>query len=206
MRWSKRRRRHPKRPAERVRPLLGGKPAPHKGEANERPKLCAYDGLIVDLDGVVWLGDRPIDGVADALRSLRANGVKVLFVTNDPEHSRSAQVAELFATGRDPFVPTSDGREPGTGAILAAIETATGATATITGKPEPHMFGLASELLAGCARIAVVGDNPSGDIGGARRAGLDAILVLSGVTRQEALAFADVRPDLVLPTLAALCT
>jgi glycerol-1-phosphatase len=112
--------------------------------------------------------------------------------------------AQLFATGRDPFVPTRNGREPGTGAIVAAIETATGATATITGKPEPHIFAIARQLLAGCTRVAVVGDNLATDIAGAKRAGLDAILVLSGATAPADVEHADTQPDLVLPSLAAL--
>lgn len=256
-----------------------------------------YDGLIIDLDGVVWLGGRPIDGVAETLRGLRARGVRTLFLTNDPQHSRATQAqrlsaigipatagdvltasaaaasflagqdhlagtralivgsqalrrefaaagfelvapakartaklavigghdrfdyaelraathavgagAALFATGRDPFFPTADGREPGTGAILAAIETATGATATIIGKPEPHMFAIARSLLTGCEHVAVVGDNLAADIAGARRAGLAAILVLSGATAAGDLKHAHIQPDIVLPTLAALNT
>ena len=37
------------------------------------------------------------------------------------------------------------GAWPGTGAILAAVETASGATAEIGGKPERHLFELARE-------------------------------------------------------------
>ena len=33
-----------------------------------------YDGLIVDLDGVVWLGGEPIDGSVRAIDALRAMG------------------------------------------------------------------------------------------------------------------------------------
>lgn len=269
-------------------------------DGNPRPRgdgkgHSGYDGLIVDLDGVVWLGGQPIDGVARTLRNLRARGVRTLFVTNDPQHSRATQArrlsaigvpartgdiltapaatasflarqerfagarvlvvgsdalreelaaaafelvppaaaaaarivvvgghdrfdyselraatravgagAELFATGRDPFYPVADGREPATGAILAAIEAATSTTATITGKPEPHMFAIARGLLAGCASVAVVGDNLATDIAGARRADLDGILVLSGATTAADLHRADIQPDLVLPTLAHL--
>lgn len=254
-----------------------------------------YDGLIVDLDGVVWLGGDPIDGVAETLERLRDDGVRVLFLTNDPQHSRATQAqrlrkigipataddvltasaatatylsgherfagsrafvvgsrplheelaaaglqlvaagdaetadtvvvgghdhfdyaelraavkavgagAVLFATGRDPFTPTRTGREPATGAIVAAIETATGATATVVGKPEPHMFAVARQLLAGCTRVVVVGDNLRTDIAGAKRAGLEAILVLSGASSSEDAEAADTQPDLILPSLAAL--
>jgi 3-hydroxyisobutyrate dehydrogenase/2-hydroxy-3-oxopropionate reductase len=254
-----------------------------------------YDGLIVDLDGVVWLGGHPIEGAAATLARLRAGGARVLFLTNDPQHSRATQArrlteigipataddvltasaaaaaylgsqerlsaartlvvgsqalhdelaeaglqllgtddaetadivvvgghdhfdyaelraavraigsgASLFATGRDPFVPTHHGRDPATGAILAAIETASGATATITGKPEPHIFSIARHLLPGCKRVAMIGDNLATDIAGAKRAGLDAILVLTGATDRGELEHATARPNLVLPSLAAL--
>src|SRR5579859_535897 len=58
-----------------------------------------YDGLIVDLDGVVWLGGDPIDGVAETLERLRDDGVRVLFLTNDPQHSRATQAQRLSKIG-----------------------------------------------------------------------------------------------------------
>jgi HAD superfamily hydrolase (TIGR01450 family) len=39
--------------------------------------------VLVDLDGVVWLSGVPIDGAADAIARLRAEGRRVLFVTNN---------------------------------------------------------------------------------------------------------------------------
>ena len=262
---------------------------------DHRDEQPDYDGLIVDLDGVVWLSGDPIPGVVEALERLRTRGVRLLFLTNNPQHSRATQArrlreigiaataeevltastataaylaahdhlaaartlvlgskalhdelaattlrliavdqaetaeivvvgghsgfdyaelqaavtavdagASFFATGRDPFVPTAAGREPATGAIVAAIEAATGVTATTIGKPEPHVFALARDLLAGCERVAVVGDNLATDIAGAKQAGLDAILVLSGASTPEEAERAQAPPDLVLPSLAAL--
>jgi 3-hydroxyisobutyrate dehydrogenase-like beta-hydroxyacid dehydrogenase len=43
------------------------------------------DGLIVDLDGVVWRGQEPIDGAADAIAAVRAKGIRVVFLTNEPQ-------------------------------------------------------------------------------------------------------------------------
>ena len=43
--------------------------------------------------------------------------------------------AELLATGRDPTYPMPEGLWPGTGAILAAVETATGARARSSASP-----------------------------------------------------------------------
>jgi 4-nitrophenyl phosphatase len=50
----------------------------------------------------------------------------------------------------------------------------------------------------------MIGDNLATDVAGAKRAGLDAILVLSGATDPGELEQATPRPDLVLPSIAAL--
>jgi HAD superfamily hydrolase (TIGR01450 family) len=39
--------------------------------------------VVLDLDGVVWLADRAIDGAADAVARLRAGGHRVVFVSNN---------------------------------------------------------------------------------------------------------------------------
>jgi HAD superfamily hydrolase (TIGR01450 family) len=112
--------------------------------------------------------------------------------------------ARLFATGRDAIFPTPVGPKPGTGSIVAAVETAGGASAVVVGKPEPMMFEIAREALAGCERIAVVGDHLIADIEGAKRAGIAAILVLTGTTSRADLEQAVIPPDLVLESLATL--
>ena len=66
------------------------------------------------------------------------------------------------------------------------------------------MFDIARERLAGCARIGVIGDHLITDIEGAKRAGLDAILVLTGTTSRADIERAMTPPDLVLNSLAAL--
>lgn len=111
--------------------------------------------------------------------------------------------ARLYATGRDAVFPTPEGPWPATGSILAAIETAGGRPAVVVGKPEPIVFGIAREALIGCERIGVVGDHLVSDVLGAKRAGLDAILVLTGVTTRAELERAMVQADLVLESLAA---
>ena len=76
--------------------------------------------------------------------------------------------------------------------------------AHVIGKPERIMFEMAREALGGADRVAMVGDNLVADIEGAKRAGLEAILVMSGTTSRADLERSNIRPGLVLETLAAL--
>ncbi len=112
--------------------------------------------------------------------------------------------ASLFATSRDPTLPMPGGAWPGTGATLAAVETASGKTAEIGGKPERHLFEQARALIGDAEQVAMVGDRIASDIEGGRRAGLATILVLSGASSGEDAEAAEPAPDLVLDDLAAL--
>ena len=112
--------------------------------------------------------------------------------------------ADFLATSRDPTYPMPDGFWPGTGAILAAVETASGRTAAVIGKPEPQLFLTALERL-GPGRTLVVGDRIASDVEAAKRARLDAALVLTGDTSaEEAAATREPRPVAVADSLLAL--
>ncbi len=115
--------------------------------------------------------------------------------------------ADFIATGRDPTYPQPDGLWPGTGAIVAAVEYATGRRASIVGKPEPQLFLTAVDRL-GEGRTLVVGDRLDSDVAAAERAGLDAALVLSGGTtaiEAEAARAADAsKPVAVAESLSKL--
>jgi 4-nitrophenyl phosphatase len=112
--------------------------------------------------------------------------------------------AALFGTSRDPTLPMPDGAWPGTGATLAAVETASGKTAETGGKPEPYLFDEARALIPGAERVAMVGDRLASDIEGGARAGLATILVLSGATSTAEAEAAPTRPDHVIADLAGL--
>jgi HAD superfamily hydrolase (TIGR01450 family) len=254
-----------------------------------------FDGLLIDLDGVVWIGREMVDGATEALATLLDQGKEIVFVTNNPgklaseyanrltaalgvevggerivtageataglaaertgadstafvigapafhdtvaaaglrplegDAGREADAvlvsghrefdygelltatqalqrgAGLFATSRDPTLPMPGGAWPGTGAVLAAVETASSATAEVGGKPEPHLFAMARGRIAGAERIAMVGDRVSSDIDGGRRAGLETILVLSGATTRQEAAEASPPPDHTVADLAGL--
>jgi HAD superfamily hydrolase (TIGR01450 family) len=114
--------------------------------------------------------------------------------------------AALLAAGRDATFPMPDGAWPGTGAVLAAVELATGRRALSVGKPDPQLFRTALDRLGG-GRALVVGDRLDADVAGAHALGLDAALVLSGVSSAEdaEVALASERPPVaVAATLADL--
>ncbi|HEU4739082.1 MAG TPA: HAD-IIA family hydrolase [Solirubrobacterales bacterium] len=261
------------------------------------PLADRFDGLLIDLDGVVWIGRDPVPGSPEALQALLGAGKRLVFVTNNPgkhpaayaerlgemgvavaepqivtagtvvarlageaavaagsgggafvigaqtlkemvattgarvlegEEGREADAvvvsghrgfdydelltakraldrgAALFATSHDPTMPFPGGEVPGTGAILAAVETASGKRATIAGKPERHLFEMARRALGECESVAMVGDRLSSDIEGGARAGLETILVLSGTTTRAEAEAARPAPDFVVENLSGL--
>src|SRR4051794_5151678 len=253
-----------------------------------------FDGFLVDLDGVVWIGRELVPRAVESLRTLIDGGKEVVFVTNNSvrrpaayagylreagipvddgrvvtagastaqlaverlgaggtsfvigapgfketvtaaglvllegEAARNADAvvvsghrefdyaellpapfalragASLFGTSRDPTLPMPGGAWPGTGATLAAVETASGKVAEIGGKPEAHLFEQARALIPGAERVAMVGDRLASDIEGGRRAGLATVLVLGGACSREEATAANPPPDLVIDDLAAL--
>ncbi|WP_158630247.1 HAD-IIA family hydrolase [Glycomyces terrestris] len=85
-------------------------------------------------------------------------------------------VANLDAT-----LPTPDGPLPGMGALVGAVQTALGQGPDfVAGKPEQPIYRLAMARKPG-GRAIMVGDRPDSDIAGANRAGIDSLLVFTGV-------------------------
>jgi HAD superfamily hydrolase (TIGR01450 family) len=257
------------------------------------PTIDSYDGFLIDLDGVVWVGREPVPGSPEALATMLAAGKQIVFVTNNPtkrpaeyserlagmgvevsaeqivtagivaarlaaeaapagspalvlgfeplqelvadaglrpikvlEQAPEAKVvvvsgyrdltyahllatkraldagAALVGTSHDATMPMPGGEWPGTGAILAAVEVASGKKAEIAGKPERHLFELALSRIPDAKRVAMIGDRLSSDIAGGAAAGLDTILVESGT--HEDPASAGVEPTLTVADLAAL--
>lgn len=59
----------------------------------------AARALLVDLDGVLYVGDEPIAGAREAINALRAIGVDLRFVTNTTTHSRAGTLDKLSRFG-----------------------------------------------------------------------------------------------------------
>jgi HAD superfamily hydrolase (TIGR01450 family) len=109
------------------------------------------------------------------------------------------------ACNLDRTVPTPRGPGPGNGILVAAVQDFSGVDPVVAGKPEPPLFEESVRRVGG-ERPLVVGDRVDTDIDGARRAGLDSLLVLTGVTGLAELVSIppESRPTYVAPTLAGL--
>lgn len=113
--------------------------------------------------------------------------------------------AKLIATNLDPNCPTQNGLRPGCGAMVAMLETATGARAFSVGKPSPVMMRAArKELGLATDETTMIGDTMETDILGGVQLGYHTVLVLSGGTRAEDLDGYAYRPELVIESLAEL--
>jgi glycerol 3-phosphatase-2 len=112
--------------------------------------------------------------------------------------------AALMASNSDATYPGADGVTlPGAGAIVAAVETATGATAEVVGKPHAPIFREALRR-AGGERPLVVGDRLDSDIEGARRLGWDSALVLTGINTEQDARATGIEPTYVVERLGLL--
>jgi 4-nitrophenyl phosphatase len=267
---------------------------PETSNPTPETHLSSIRHLIIDMDGVLWRGETPMDGLQAFFASLRHHHVDFVLATNNASRTpeqyadklarfgveipterilTSALVAaaylatlappgtRVYAIGEDGarraleqqgFVlsggiddgaeyvvvgwdrqltwnklataallihsgagfigtnpdlnfPTELGPVPGNGAQLAAIELTTGVAPVIVGKPEPRMYEEAMRRMgAQHNTTAVLGDRLDTDIAGGVRAGLPAILVLSGITTEADLALSPVRPDLVCKDIKEL--
>jgi HAD superfamily hydrolase (TIGR01450 family) len=258
------------------------------------PLIAAYDHIVCDMDGCLWIGDELTARAGEAIAAIREAGKGLCFVTNNPRRSAEDYVAkmwrlglqaspsdvvtvggatqhllaetrqgrtafvigsdalhkhvadaglkvlngtdlatraevvvvggtddwtfddvrsaalsarrngDLIATSVDPTYPMPDGLWPGTGAVVAAVEIASGRQAVVVGKPEPQLIISALDRL-GDGRALMIGDRLDTDMAAAAKAHIDAALVLSGgVTREEAAAAPDPKPVAVADTLADL--
>jgi len=85
---------------------------------------------VLDLDGVVWLAERPIPGSSEAVQQLRSSGNEVLFVTNNAAPRVAELLEKLAAVGiaakKEELVTSAQAAasmlEPGTKAVICAGE------------------------------------------------------------------------------------
>ena len=112
----------------------------------------------------------------------------------------------LFGTNRDAVRPTEQGKMPGSGSILAAIETASGLQATIIGKPSPRFIRTVVKSLpdSSMANPIIVGDRLDTDIVAGINADISTALVLTGVSSREDVARSLTKPKYIIPSVTYL--
>jgi NagD protein len=94
--------------------------------------------------------------------------------------------ARFIATNPDSTGPSPDGPLPATGSVAALISRATGVQPYYVGKPNPLMMRSALNAIdAHSETTAMIGDRMDTDIVSGLEAGLEAILVLTGVTTRD---------------------
>lgn len=109
------------------------------------------------------------------------------------------------ASNTDHSVPTAYGVAPGHGVLVDTLQRFSGVEPVVAGKPQRPLLDETVRRVGG-ERPLMVGDRLDTDIEGARNAGMDSLLVLTGVTGLEELVAArpEERPTYVAPDLGGL--
>jgi hypothetical protein len=111
-----------------------------------------------------------------------------------------------MATNTDRTLPSPRGPLPGNGSLVSVLRTALNREPdVVVGKPAPALFETAASL-SGSRRPLAVGDRLDTDIEGAVGAGIDSLLVLTGVSGPAELLAAppERRPTYVTADLSGL--
>lgn len=108
--------------------------------------LEAFDGFLIDLDGVVYVGEQALPGAADAIAAIRTAGKELLFLTNDPRRSRAEYAGRLNRLGIEAVAGDVLTAGAATAAYLRDHERLQGASAFVIGtsalKDELRRVGL----------------------------------------------------------------
>lgn len=116
-----------------------------------------------------------------------------------------SQGAHFIATNPDPSGPAEEGLVPACGALAALVERASGVSPFFVGKPNPLMMRLALNYLGvHSERTVMIGDRMDTDIVTGIESGMETILVLTGVTREENLRRFPYQPTRIIKTISDL--
>jgi NagD protein len=113
--------------------------------------------------------------------------------------------ARFIATNPDATGPTVHGPVPATGAVAALISRATGSEPYFIGKPNPLMMRSALNAInAHSETTAMIGDRMDTDIVAGLEAGMETVLVLTGLTAREDAARFPYRAARIVDSVADL--
>jgi NagD protein len=115
--------------------------------------------------------------------------------------------SRFIATNPDNVGPTPDGPLPATGSVAALVSRATGVDPYYVGKPNPLMMRSALNAIdAHSETTAMIGDRMDTDIVAGIEAGLETILVRTGVTQVGEEDRYSYRPSRIVESVAELIT
>ena len=113
--------------------------------------------------------------------------------------------SRFIATNPDNVGPTPDGPLPATGSVAALVSRATGVEPYYVGKPNPLMMRSALNAIeAHSETTAMIGDRMDTDIVSGLEAGLETILVMTGVTTPGEAERYSYRPSRIVESVAEL--
>ncbi|GLZ42563.1 HAD-IIA family hydrolase [Actinokineospora sp. NBRC 105648] len=113
--------------------------------------------------------------------------------------------ARFIATNPDATGPSREGSLPATGSVAALIERATGRAPYYVGKPNPLMMRSALRALgAHSESTLMIGDRMDTDVRSGLEAGLNTILVLTGISGRDTAERYPYRPTRVIDSIADL--
>ena len=153
------------------------------------------ESLLEDLKGVAFDENRPdyvlVGDLGEGFTYCRLNAA----------FRRLTDSAQLLALQKNRYWRAEEGLSLDAGPFVAALEYASGKSATVVGKPERNFFRLAlKDMGLESQEVAMVGDDAEADVAGAQAAGLKGILVRTGKYGQQK----EGMPDLVLGSVAGL--
>jgi NagD protein len=122
----------------------------------------------------------------------------------DIAHQALVRGARFFATNADRTCPIEGGAIPDCAGVIAFLEaTSERQVELVAGKPSRHILDAAvARLGVPLERCLMVGDRLATDMLMGAQAGIDTALVLTGVTQPEMVAHSELRPTMVLASVA----
>jgi HAD superfamily hydrolase (TIGR01458 family) len=164
-----------------------------------RVALALPESTFPEFEGLDVVEDAPEVGVVGDL------GPAWTFETMNRVFRWVLEGAALVALHRNRYWKTAGVLVLDVGAFVAAFEYATGSEATLVGKPSRAMFEAAARSMGlSLADVAMVGDDLRADVLGAQALGIPGILVRTGKYRPSEVEASEIRPALVVDSLARL--
>ena len=113
--------------------------------------------------------------------------------------------SRFICTNPDPIGPSNEGVLPAVGSVAALISKATGVEPYFIGKPNPMMMRSALNTIgAHSETTAMIGDRMETDVLCGLEAGLETVLVLSGIATQAEIERFPYRPSRIVNSVADL--